>query len=226
MGCTGENVNRCKCETCTNDLEITPSVANSHVVQLDGNLSLSSYGSSDASTTSSIFDDEDEIDGNPSPAILTHVPNQVTTPGQPMQFEVKSGKHSYSSSLPLCMMLNARSLYNKADSFKTILREICPEITIVSETWERKRINLDALLAMNHFKSISHSRPNRPGGGCAIIYNEERFKVTRIDVDIPDGVEAAYALLVPIKNDASVKVKRIVVGSFYVSPGTGTGQSS
>ena len=85
-------------------------------------------------------------------------------------------------------------------------------------SWERKRINLDALLASNHFKSISYARPNRPGGGCAIIYNEERFKVTRLDVDIPDEVEAAYALLVPIKNDASVKVKRIVVGSFYVSP--------
>ena len=120
-------------------------ITNSHVVQLDGNLSISSYGSSDASTASSIFDDEDEIDANPSPAILTPVPNQVATPGQPMQFEVKSGKHSYSSSLPLCMMLHARSLYNKADSFKMILREICPEITIVSETWERKRMNLDAL---------------------------------------------------------------------------------
>jgi hypothetical protein len=80
-------------------------------VQLDGNLSISSYGSSDASiTSSSIFVDEDEIDANPSPAILAPVPNQVATPGQPMQFEVKSGKHSYSSSLPLCMMLKVHRL--------------------------------------------------------------------------------------------------------------------
>jgi hypothetical protein len=98
------------------------------------------------------------------------------------------------------------------------LKEICPEIAKISETWERKRINLDALLASNNFKSISYARHKRPGGGCAIIYDDARFNISRLDVDIPDGVEAAYALLVPIKQDASVRVKRIIVGSFYVSP--------
>ena len=162
--------------------------------------------------------DSDEVDSDPSPVILEPVSFQANVPGQPAQFDVKSGKHSYSSSLPLCMMLNARSVYNKVDRLKTMLREICPEITIVSETWERKRINLNTLLDSDQFKSISYARPKRPGGGCAIIYNDARFEVTELKMDIPDGVEAAYALLVPRNKDKSVRVKQIVVGSFYTSP--------
>ena len=180
----------------------------------------SSLDSEDDSSSTETEDDSDsdEVDSDPSPVILEPVSCQANVPGQPAQFDVKSGKHSYSSSLPLCMMLNARSVYNKVDRLKTMLREICPEITIVSETWERKRINLNTLLDSDHFKSISYARPKRPGGGCAIIYNDARFEVTELKMDIPDGVEAAYALLVPRNKDKSVRVKQIVVGSFYTSP--------
>ena len=116
------------------------------------------------------------------------------------------------------MMLNNRSVYNKKDNLKKLLKETGSEINIISETWERKRINLDALLAPTQFKSISYARSKRPGGGCAIIYNEARFKVSKVEVCIPDGVEAIYGLFVPIKPDPSLRVKKIVVGSFYVSP--------
>ena len=56
------------------------------------------------------------------------------------------------------MMFNSRSVYNKIDNLKAILREIGPEITIISETWEKKRKNLDALLASDHFKTVSSAR--------------------------------------------------------------------
>ena len=103
-------------------MEFIPSPHSSQIIQLDGNLSVPSSGSSDnmpdvSSTTSSYCDTDDEMDSNPTPAVLTPVPDQLTRPGQPIQLEVKPGKHNYSSSLPLCMMLNARSLYNKIDSF-------------------------------------------------------------------------------------------------------------
>ena len=116
------------------------------------------------------------------------------------------------------MMLNARSVYNKKENLKKLLKETGSEINLISETWERKRINLETLLAPTQFKSISYARSKRPGGGCAIFYNDGRFKVSKLEVSIPDGVEAVYGLFVPIKPDPSLRVKKIVVGSFYVSP--------
>ena len=104
------------------------------------------------------------------------------------------------------MMLNARSVYNKKENLKKLLKETGSEINLISETWERKRINLETLLAPTQFKSISYARSKRPGGGCAIIYNDARFKVSKLEVSIPDGVEAVYGLFVPIKPDPSLRV--------------------
>ena len=91
--------------------------------------------------------------------------------------------------------MNARSLYNKIRNFKTLLYEVCPDIVIISETWERKRITLNNLLNSTKFKSISYSRHNRPGGGCAIVFNDNRFYVEQLDIGVPDQVEAAWAVL-------------------------------
>ena len=96
-------------------------------------------------------------------------------------------------------------------------------VAIISETWERKRQNLDALLASEHFKSISYARQKvvsnrQPAGGCAIVYNDSRFKVTELSIDTPEKVEAAWALFEPITQSVNHKVKRIVVGTIYVSP--------
>ena len=88
--------------------------------------------------------------------MLTPVPGQIIIPGQPIQFEVKSGNHAYSSSLPLGIVLNARSVYNKIDSLKQMLTEIGAELNNISETWERKRVNLEKLLESTHFKTMSY----------------------------------------------------------------------
>ena len=37
-------------------------------------------------------------------------------------------------------------------------------------------------------------------------------------VDIPEGVEAVYGLFIQIRPDPSLRVKKIMFGSFYVSP--------
>ena len=70
------------------------------------------------------------------------------------------------------------------------------------------------------FKSISYYRKNRaPGGGCAILYNETRFSVDNLKIEAPDGVECVWALFTPKAIDLNTaKVKRIAVGSYYVSP--------
>ena len=120
------------------------------------------------------------------------------------------------------MMLNARSLYNKCDNFKKLLYEIGPDLSIISETWERERQSIDELLSSDQFKSISYKREKinnrQPGGGCTIVYNDRRFKVTKVDLSVPEGVEACWALFLPLNVTPHHKVRRLIVGSIYVSP--------
>ena len=120
------------------------------------------------------------------------------------------------------MMLNARSLYNKCDNFKKLLNQICPDFSIVSETWERQKKVLDELFSSSQFKVLSHKRiminNRQPGGGCAIFYNDRRFKVSAVDVHPPEGVEACWALFSPVNITPHHKVKKLIVASVYVSP--------
>jgi hypothetical protein len=170
---------------------------------LDGNVTVGSVLDNDDDTSSittdntdsdSDYDTDDEIDSSPTPAQLQTVYGQVKADGSPIELEVRSSSNqAKSSNLPLCLLLNARSLYNKKSNFKEILYQIGPDLTIVSETWERKRQSIDALLDCEHFKTISYARPKvvsnkQPAGGCAIIYNDSRFKVTEERVSTQEKV--------------------------------------
>ena len=69
------------------------------------------------------------------------------------------------------------------------------------------------------YKSLSYKRSNRaPGGGCAILYNSKRFDVTEIEVEAPNEVETVWAMFIPNQTFAHLKVKKIAVGSYYISP--------
>ena len=71
------------------------------------------------------------------------------------------------------------------------------------------------------FKYISSYRKNKSrGGGAAIIYNDNYFSATTPDIIVPENIEAAWAVFTPHSSIKSkVSVKRIVIGSIYVSPG-------
>ena len=101
-----------------------------------------------------------------------------------------------------------------------MLTEISPDLTIISETFERRSKTLNAALNSSLFKSISYYRKNKaPGGGCAIIYNENRFLVSDLKISAPAEIKNCWALLIPKQQDTNkMKVKRIAVGSYYVSP--------
>ena len=118
------------------------------------------------------------------------------------------------------MLLNARSIFNKNKNLKKLLTEISPDLTIISETFERQSKTLSAALNSKYFRRISYYRKNRsPGGGCAIIYNENRFLVSDLQIPAPAEIENCWALLLPKQQDTNkMKVKRIAVGSYYVSP--------
>ena len=73
----------------------------------------------DSETNSDIeYDTDDEIDATVEPLILAPVPNQVLSPSKPAKMEILTQKQIQSSPLPLCMMLNARSIYNKCDNLQ------------------------------------------------------------------------------------------------------------
>ena len=79
---------------------------------------------------------------------------------------------------------------------------------------------LETILNSTHYKVISYKRRRgRSGGGAAIIYDETKFIVEKIVHDVPASVEAAWALLTPRSYDHHLqKIRRICVGSIYISP--------
>ena len=140
--------------------------------------------------------------------------------GQPLRFEVKDTQEDKSSFLPLCLVMNCRTICNKSDNLKELMHQICPDLILASETWEREKMRLPDVLKSNQFKSVSYFRKNRsPGGGCAIIFNENRFKASSADICVPDEVEAVWSVFTPVAGcTQQLKVKRIAVCSVYVSP--------
>ena len=51
------------------------------------------------------------------------------------------------------------------------------------------------------------------------MYDETKFIVEKISVDVPNGIEAVWALLTPRAYDDHLqKIRRICVGSIYISP--------
>ena len=199
------------------------------IPQLDGNITDNSYSSTnselsetkvdDSSSVDTSYDSEDEVDGDPIPADLSPIPGQNVQQNQPLVFDINLDKNVQSSFLPLCLMTNARSVYNKQNNLREMLKQIGPSVMLVSETWERERSRLDTLLNSRVLKSISSYRKTKPGGGCAIIYNETQFNVTNPEIEVPEDVEAVWAIFTPKTEQRNkLNVKRIAIGSVYVSP--------
>jgi hypothetical protein len=117
-------------------------------------------------------------------------------------------------------MMNCRSACNKISNLRELLNTVGPSVTILSETWEREKQRLDVILKSRHFKIISCYRKNKsPGGGCAVIYDKKRFRAEDTDIVVPEDIEAAWTVLTPLSGQKDrLKVKRILVGSIYVSP--------
>ena len=174
---------------------------------------------SDDSIDGTHYDTDDEAFSEPIPANLHPVPGQDVLPGQPITMDVNQ-RYDQPSYLPLCLLFNSRSVYNKADNLKEMLNQVGPDICLISETFERQRKRLDTVLNSRQFKSISYYRKNRaPGGGCAIVYNETRFSVTDLEIEAAIEIESVWSLLTPkLLDNNTAKVKRIAVGSYYVSP--------
>ena len=75
------------------------------------------------------------------------------------------------------------------------------------------------MLGSREFKYFSYYRKNKaPGGGCAIIFNESKFSVTSLQISSIEEIETCWALVVPKCKSQKVKVKRLAIGAYYISP--------
>jgi hypothetical protein len=71
----------------------------------------------------------------------------------------------------------------------------------------------------DHYAQDVAPKANPRGGGVAIINNEENFNVEKVETDIPEGVEATWAVLTPKVNEVG-KYKKILAGAVYIAPRT------
>ena len=199
--------------------------------QLDGNESVEDSDDDSVSNYSS----EDEVDNEPVRAVLIPSPGMD---GQPPTLTVdETGEVAAPSSLPLTMIANFRSMYNKIKNIKRNLITLGLDFLIGSESWERPRFDLTSLLDSPNYLAISYCRgretpgihpagrkagkpyPSKIGGGAAILYNKHRFELTDCEVGVPPGIEAVWGVFSPRRLDHQLqRVRRICVASIYIAP--------
>ena len=107
------------------------------IFQVDGNNSgVSDYTTDTIGGSSTVdnsigsdsdYDTEDEAFPQVISANLYPLPGQNVTQGEPLCFDVNL-ETDLTSSLPLCFLLNARSVFNKRDNLREMLHQIGPDI--------------------------------------------------------------------------------------------------
>ena len=131
--------------------------------------------------------------------------------------------------LPIVATYNVRSLFPKICNFRTDMVERNISVSFVSEIWQRSdkkehNLEIEKMLEEDGLKYISTTRkPNERGisyGGAALIVDLERYSCEKLDVHIPQNIEAVWGLLKP--RGGSAQFKKIIVCSFYSPPKKGT----
>ena len=118
-------------------------------------------------------------------------------------------------SLPLCVSLNARSVYNKVNNLKDFLDRLGVCVATISERWERPHHSLPRLLGSPNMTCVSFCRGRddtlwteppvpKTSGGAAILYNHHTFWSEDAKVGVTEGVEALWTILTPKTLDSNL----------------------
>ena len=99
--------------------------------------------------------------------------------------------------LPTVATYNMRSLFPKIGNLKTDLKERKIDCAFMSEIWEKKenknhKMQIEKMLELDGLIYMSTPRP-RGWGGAAIIVNQEKFTVEKLNINIPDNLEIVWA---------------------------------
>ena len=124
------------------------------------------------------------------------------------------------SNLPVIATYNCRSLFPKLNNMKNDIIEREIDLGFLVEIWEKSekrnhQFQIEKLLEMNGLKYISTARPGG-WGGAALIANQEKFSLEKLNVVIPHNLEIIWGLLRPKSEDAYFK--KIIVCSYYSPP--------
>lgn len=158
----------------------------------------------------------------------------IITPRQPVP--VQSGRLSANTvirqnskkvvtatQLPLVINLNPRSVYNKKDEFRTMMKQLEVDLCTMSESWDRDNLCLEDIIQMEGYEIIKNVLQRRgKGGKPALIINKEKYHIKKLCptvLTVPPTVEATWALLTP-KIQVNSEVKHIAVASIYYAKRT------
>ena len=134
----------------------------------------------------------------------------------------RSNKAVAALSLPTITVYNMRSIWSKLDSLATDMVERSADLSMLSEVWEKKENTLhqgklEELLELKGIKYFSTPRPGtKRGGGAAFTAREDKFTVSKLNIDIPKPLEVVWGLLKPKENLG--EISKIIICSFYCPP--------
>ena len=121
-------------------------------MQIDGNKSCVNSSKDDglndqeSDMTDSICDTDDEVDPIVIPANLHPITGQNVAHDEPLHFDVNTPESNKSSFIPLCLMMNCRSICNKINNLSEMINPISPDLILASKTWERERLRIKDIL--------------------------------------------------------------------------------
>ena len=180
------------------------------ICQLDGNQTLNSVTSYDRGTNIEEYDSDEEADNEPIRAVLVPASQSAD---QPFSLTAdQSEQVAAPSSLPLTMVVNFRSCYNKVKNVRQSLYTLGLDFMVGTETWERPQQDLEDLIASPNYRVLSYCRGREtPGirtegrlagkeyqgktdGGACIFYNKNTFQPTDTEIGVPARIEAVRAV--------------------------------
>ena len=124
--------------------------------------------------------------------------------------------------LPVVTVSNVRSLFPKIRNIRTDMLEREVDVNLCCEIFEKadnkkQREEIEKMLEIDGFKYFSTPRPRgKRGGGAGIIVSTKKFKVEKLEIQIPHKLEIVWALAKPKHTDAHFQ--NIVLCSFYSPP--------
>ena len=184
----------------------------SDLAQLDGNISiLSSEG-------------ETSIQAQVIQVQLGHRP---ASPLQEIRAPVRStvrrsNKLVDALSAPRVTLYNVRSAWSKWNSISEDIEMRDTDVCFMTEVWEKsenkKHQNaIETMLEIRGIKYVSTPRPGvRRGGGTALACSQERFQLSKLNVQIPRPLEACFSLLKP--RNPTGRINKFICCSFYNPP--------
>jgi hypothetical protein len=173
------------------------------------------------SDNESVISDIEQFDGNVSLRSNEEELSHNFRPTRPST-KYRQNNASVAHHLPVVTVCNMRSLFPKIENFKTDFFERQVDVSLCCEVWEKAenkkhKDEMEKMLELEGLKYFSTTRPRgKRGGGAAIIVNTDKFKVEKLEIQIPHHLEIVWALAKPKHEEA--QFKRIILCSFYSPP--------